>query len=134
MIRDRLMRRLGLIMLAVFVLHVAATFLHWYSLVWWFDMPMHFLGGMAVFYISAVIVLPLRERMQLGRFAFDCVLGGLLIGVLWEAFELYLYMRYGFPPFSAVDSLSDVCFDIAGLCLAAYGAMPILNAAAPSRV
>ncbi len=128
MLRKKFVARLGLYMLVVFTLHETATFLHWYSLVWWFDMPMHFLGGATVFYLSAVLILPALNYVPSWRFVMECILLGLLIGVSWEAFELYMYLHFGSPDFILLDSLSDVCFDIAGLCFAALTALPLFAA------
>ncbi len=134
MLRRQLVRRLGLAMLAVFVLQQIASFLHWFSLVWWFDMPMHFLGGFAMFYLSALVFFRKQPALPWQRYLALCVASGLAIGAGWEAFELGLAIRYGFPPFHFVDSLSDMCFDAAGLCLAAYGAAPLLRSSAAPRV
>jgi hypothetical protein len=126
MIRAKLLRRLALSVISLAVINEFAVFLHWYSLVWWFDMPMHFLGGLSVCYFSAMVWLPFRAKLSDGRFLFDVVITTILIGVMWEGLELYLYIQYGNPPFIMLDSFSDVFFDIAGALLAAYHIVPLL--------
>ncbi len=146
MIRLKLLRRLAISVISLAVINEFAVFLHWYSLVWWFDMPMHFLGGLSVCYFSAMVWLncfegktvarifwnknvlgfPFRAKLSNARFLFDAVLTTLLIGVLWEGLEFYLFMQYGNPPFIMLDSFSDIFFDIAGALFAVYGILPLL--------
>ncbi len=81
---------------------------------------MHFLGGIAVFYLGAILWLPARSRVSTGRFLYEGIITALLLGVLWEALELFLHVRYGTPDFVLLDSISDLCFDLAGTLLAAF--------------
>jgi len=120
MIREKILKKLALAIVALFLLNTGATFFSWYSLAWWFDMPMHFLGGVSVFYISALLWERARTRVSNGRYLYECVITAILLGVLWEALELFLYMHYGTPQFILLDSISDVFFDLAGALYAAY--------------
>ena len=43
--KDFFIRITGLIFVIFFINYLAMTF-HWYSSIWWFDMPMHFMGGL----------------------------------------------------------------------------------------
>ena len=81
---------------------------------------MHFFGGMTAFYIAAAVLFPFFRTQPLPRYLRLSILCALLIGVAWEAFELVLFVKFAFPPFHILDSLSDVCFDLAGILLAAY--------------
>lgn len=126
MIRKKILHRLCVAIVALSVINLMASFLHWYDLVWWFDMPMHFLGGMAVFYLSALLWLPARKWVSNGRFLYEGVITALLFGVLWEALELYLHITYGSPYFVLMDAISDVCFDLAGALLAGFGLAKVL--------
>ena len=62
MLRKSLLSSLGVSMCALALINLPATFFYWYSLVWWFDMSMHFLGGVAVFYLSALVWLPADRK------------------------------------------------------------------------
>ena len=126
MLRKTLLNRLCIAVVCLAVINQAASFLHWYNLVWWFDMPMHFLGGFSVLFFAAIIWLPARKWVSNGRFLWEAVITTVLIGVLWEGLELYLYMQYGSPAFVTLDSLSDVGFDLAGALFAAYVTVPYL--------
>lgn len=114
MLRKKLLKKLVFAFVILLILNEPAVFLHWYNLVWWFDMPMHFLGGLSVFYLSAVIWLPALKYVSYKRYLYESVITALLIGVLWEALELFLFTHLGTPTFFLVDSISDVFFDLAG--------------------
>ena len=43
--RKRLFKIAAYLIATLFLLNYAATKLYWYSSIWWFDMPMHLLGG-----------------------------------------------------------------------------------------
>src|SRR4051812_31980556 len=126
MLRTKILNRLAYSIIILAIVNFIAVRFSWYGLVWWFDMPMHFLGGMSVFYIGALFWLPARKWVRDGRFIYEGIITALLLGVLWEGLELYLFMQYGTPNFFLVDSLSDVCFDLAGAFLAAFMLAPHL--------
>ena len=126
MLRQKLLRKLAISVITLAIINEIAIFIHWYSLVWWFDMPMHFLGGLTVFYFCAIIWIPARKWVSDGRFLFESIITTVLIGVLWEALELYLYIHYGSPDFITLDSMSDVFFDLTGALFAAYCIFPLL--------
>lgn len=106
------------------VVNFVAVYLNWYSFVWWFDMPMHFLGGLSVVYGCAILWAPALKCVSRNRFFFECIITAILVGVLWEALEYYLFINYGSPAFFIVDSFSDIFFDLAG---ALYGIVSIAS-------
>ena len=119
MLRSLLLRRLALSITVLAVGNLVGTLLHWYSLLWWLDMPAHFLGGFAVFYLSAVFLLPyLKKGMSDSRFVFLSILSGFVLGVIWEGFQLFLSVYSGGVQPILLDVLSDLCFDLAGSLIA----------------
>lgn len=120
MTRSKLVQDLAVVIVLLAVFNGLASFFSWYTLAWWFDMPMHFFGGVSVFYISAILWLPARKWVRDGRYIFESVITAVFLGVLWEALELYLHVHYGSPDFILLDSISDVFFDLAGALVAAY--------------
>ncbi|HET8574981.1 MAG TPA: hypothetical protein VFM02_02285 [Candidatus Paceibacterota bacterium] len=103
----------------------------------WFDMPMHFLGGLWSGSIGLwffLLRLPEESRIektkqgprrvhQSGIFSVLAtgILSGLLIGVLWEVFELLLYLYQIMPVGGAnniLDTLGDLFFDTVGAFVA----------------
>ncbi len=127
MIKERLLKKLAVSIVVLALINAVAGFLHLYDLVWWFDMPMHFLGGVSVFYLSTVVWLPARKWVSNGRFIYEGIITALFLGVLWEALELYLHIHYGSPAFVLTDSLSDLCFDLAGACIAAMSTLRVIK-------
>ena len=127
MIRPIIVRRLAKYFVILALINVPATLLYWYHLVWWFDMPMHFLGGVAVFYLAFLLWLPARKWVSANRFYFEVVITALLFGVLWEALELFLYVRFSYPAFHLTDSISDLFFDLAGVFFGVLGTLPLMK-------
>ena len=115
--RTLILNRLALSVTFLAVVNFFATHFSWYSLLWWFDMPMHFLGGGVVFYLSAYVWTGALRYVPLWRFLYESLITALLLGLMWEALELFLYIHYGTPDFVLLDSLSDMCFDLAGALL-----------------
>lgn len=126
MIRRQLLNKLALSIIFLAVINAFAVHFYWYSLLWWFDMPMHFLGGFTVFFFCAIVWLGARKWVSNGRYIFEAIITTVLVGVLWEALELYLYLHFGSPAFVTLDSISDVFFDLAGALFAAYKVIPLL--------
>lgn len=93
-------------------------FLYWRT--WWYDIPMHFLGGL----ICAAIVLwfvayevPPGLRSKVNRLALT-VIATLIIGILWEIFEYKTGITKGEIGYWQ-DTIHDIGMDLAG-GLAAY--------------
>lgn len=127
MIRSILVKRLAYVFVFLALINIFATFLHWYHLVWWFDMPMHFLGGLAVFYLSAVLWLPARKWVSDRRYLFEVFITALFFGVAWEGLEFFLFTRFGFPPFHLIDATSDLFFDMSGSLVGVLAVIPLLK-------
>lgn len=103
-----------LIMIAI-VNGLAETY-HWYWVYRWFDMPMHFaggmwLGGMAIwyFYFRKEVV----PRSFLALFA-TSILIAFGVGFLWEVFEAVVSISTVGHMNDILDTLGDLLFDILG--------------------
>lgn len=109
--RKKLFIRLTLLILCIFVLNFIATKLYWYSSIWWFDMPMHFLGG---FWLGLALLwlFPIDEPAL--KKVFKIALGVLVIGFAWELFEIVVNNIFAQNPFDLIDTTSDIFFDISG--------------------
>ena len=84
---------------------------YWYSSIWYFDMPMHFLGGVWLG-LSAIYLFPLKDYSLKSIFKIFFIV--LLVGVGWELFEILVNKFTIQDPFNSLDTLSDICFDLAG--------------------
>ena len=104
------------IILLVFALNTAGSFLYWYSIFPWFDNFMHFLGGFWV----AVAAYALFYKMISGqgnkwmKFLF-IILWVLFIGLLWEVYEFGVQDLIKATGIASIpDSISDLVFDTLG--------------------
>lgn len=95
----------------VFLLNYLAMQFYWYTSIWYFDMIMHFLGGIWVGFM--VIWFFKIEEISL-KTILQIILSVLFIGVLWEIFEIMLNDYTTQNPFNILDTVSDVFCDLAG--------------------
>ncbi len=111
--RKKLSIRLISLIFFIFIVNYIANAFYWYSLIWYFDMPMHFLGGfwLGLYYVW---LFPLKESETLLSFVVKAILGVLLVGILWEIFQILVNNFIAQNPFDALDTLSDIFFDLAG--------------------
>jgi len=113
--RKKLFKISAYLVIFIFIINYIATKLYWYYSIWWFDMPMHFLGGLFIglgciwFLFHKELPLELSWKLVLKVF-----LSVLLIGVLWELFEIVFYQIIAQSPFHALDTIHDIFFDLAG--------------------
>ena len=113
--------RAGIAVLVVLALHALATGLYWYQDLPWFDVPMHFSGGVAVaLLVLAIWDLTLEKihfQKSVGAFWRHVITAALilgivaLIGIAWEwyefAFDQIAFVAYPtLPPAQTSLSLS----------------------------
>ena len=109
--RKKFLLRLAYLIFFIFIINSLAMKFYWYWTIWYFDMPMHFLGG---FWLSLLLIWFFRIDKISPRLILKISLGVLLIGVSWEIFEFWANNFIGQIPFSIPDTLSDIFFDLAG--------------------
>ena len=111
--------RLTLIVAAVILLlHYLAVTLFLYSYVWWFDIPMHFLGGLAsglfsLWFYSSEIWSGGRKMTHFEVLTVALV-GALIVGLVWELFEYYAGITQNTIGSYPLDTAKDLAMDIAG--------------------
>ncbi len=78
-------------------------------------MPMHFLGGfwLGLFFIYFFHRLGASSNISY-KYFFKIILPVLVVGVFWEVFEFFAYNHFGQNPFDALDTVSDIFFDLVG--------------------
>lgn len=110
-----------IIAIVISLLHYFATALFLYSFVWWFDIPMHLLGGFAVglfslwFYFSKIWI---GEKITSLRVMVVALVGVLLGGVSWELFEYFIGVTVSTVGSYPLDIVKDLANDIVGGYLA----------------
>ena len=106
------------LLIFILILHALATVNFWYLRIFWFDMPMHFLGGLWV----ATVYFYIGFNGRWMKFLTDAIMVlafVALVGVFWEFFEfvsdfLVESKRSGLFQAGAADTLSDLFFDLLG--------------------
>jgi hypothetical protein len=104
--RKEILKRMAQVVFFIFILNTVAKLLYWYTSVWWFDMPMHFLGGFFLGFF-VVYVFSLKDVYKIFLYI-------LIIGIGWEVFELIFNNIIAGQPFIVLDTFSDICFDLSG--------------------
>lgn len=76
---------------------------------------MHFLGGLwlGLAFLWLFLVQDFSKKLIL-----KIILGVFIIGILWEVFEILVNNNIAQNSFSIFDTLSDICFNLAGGILA----------------
>ena len=115
--KQKLKIRLALVTFLVYFLNTIATKFYWYYSIWWFDVLMHFLGGVWVTFILFWFfpVTPLSKN-----YFPKLILGILFVGLGWEVFEIIFNNIIAGITFDLFDTLSDVFFDMLGGVLAVF--------------
>lgn len=109
--RKKLLIRITSLVFSIFILNFLAMKFHWYFSIWYFDMPMHILGG---FWLGLVFFWFFQIKDLSFINISKIILGLLLIGFLWEFFEISVDKIITEKSFSTLDSFSDICFDLVG--------------------
>ncbi|HWA32279.1 MAG TPA: hypothetical protein VG694_02425 [Candidatus Paceibacterota bacterium] len=109
--RKKLLIRTTSLAFFIFFVNFIAMKFHWYYSMWWFDMPMHFVGGFWAGLLVACIYPP--EDVSF-KSVFKFALLVLAIGIAWEIFEIFIYDYFKIQPFNTLDTISDILFDISG--------------------
>src|SRR3989344_5045979 len=108
--KERLLKHLVLLMFFIFIADLLAKTFYWYYTVWWFDIVMHFISG---FWVGLFFLYVFYDKNTFFRKFTAVILGVLLIGILWEIFEVYLNV-VSLESFSIKDTALDMFFDLAG--------------------
>ena len=110
-------RVLIILIVAIAIVNAFAQQYYWFWLMRWFDMPMHFMGGI---WLAGTV---LWWRFFSGRFTNEgsikaifvwAILGALGIGLAWEVYEAGVsYITVGHMN-NMLDTISDLIFDMLG--------------------
>ena len=123
--RKKLIKPLVYIILFILTVNFIANKLYWYSSIRYFDMFMHFLGGIWVGLMSLYFFTFQRISLKL---VVRVLLVVLAVGVGWEIFEFLVNDAFAQNPFNYLDTFSDIFFDLSGgLCAILYVLVPFKN-------
>ncbi len=123
-LRKSFFNKFALSIFGVFVLNALASFFYWYQSFFWFDMVMHFFGGIVVTFFLVFVFYKLYGIWRNEKTFWKGVLMNsalfILVGVLWEIMEYsvqHVFNVYGVLATPA-DSLSDILCGLAGSLIA----------------
>ncbi|HEY4505601.1 MAG TPA: hypothetical protein VJG67_02830 [Candidatus Paceibacterota bacterium] len=126
----KLFKHTFLLLVIVAVLNWLASEFYLYWTIWWFDMLVHFLAGCTV----AMAILWLWPHINKIRthttiqIIFVAIFATLIIGILWELYELYFHLEFlsdGVPYF--IDTSSDLLMDVSGGFIGAWHALRLID-------
>lgn len=128
MVRTRLFKNTFALLVLVGVLDLMGIYLYLYWTVWWFDMVTHFLAG-GVVGLATLLAwqkFSVFTEGKIGKIIWSAVIGGLVVGLLWEEFELYFDLTSFSDGMAYVtDTVSDLILDTVGAFLGALYGMKI---------
>ena len=122
--RKKLFKHLACPAFLILAINFLANKFYRYSSIWYFDIIMHFLGGLWVG-LAFLYFFPLHPTLPLVREGIKegvrVLLFVLLIAVGWEVFEFFVNDVIAQNPFNFLDTISDILFGISGgLCAILY--------------
>lgn len=105
---------------AVLVFHILATIIGWYEMFWWFDIPLHFLGGVAIAISSIVLFQYFKNinQLEIKWLPLKILLAISLVGlsaVCWEFMEFTFDQIFStnMQP-GIVDTIKDLAVGLTG--------------------
>ena len=112
--------------LIILVFQVIANYFYWYWRIWWFDMPMHFAGGLWVgLSVLWFVFLSGKFKGNIQQNALSIFTVGvfsvLTIAILWEVFEYIVQIL--FPrgtPYDILDTTIDIFWGLTGGTIASF--------------
>lgn len=109
--RKKSFKNLAVLIIFIFVAHMLATKFYWYYSIWYFDMIMHFLGGVWLGLCAIYLFTPKSSSL---RSIFLVLFFVLTVGLGWEVFEFIFYNYFAQHFFDVSDTFSDIFFDLTG--------------------
>lgn len=114
--KKSVLKRVFSLVLFILIANLLAMKFFWYSSIWYFDMIMHFLGG---FWLAMILVYVFLYHLKMDRnnyfkLAIYIILSVVVIGFLWEIFEVVVSHLTQASDFNTLDTASDLFFDLTG--------------------
>lgn len=101
---------------SIFFLNLAGGYFSWYSGLWWYDMLMHFMGGMMIG-TTALIFAFITKHFWFGtpkKPNYSRIILVIFLGIVfWEILEFSL-SNIGGDEFYILDSISDMALGLSG--------------------
>jgi hypothetical protein len=111
---SKLFKSFLITLFGVGIMEVITIKLYLFLTIFWFDMVMHFFGGFLVSMFIVWILTWHGKKVSYGQMLLWGVGGAVVIGVLWECFEVYFGMTSLSSPLYLQDNGMDVVMDTTG--------------------
>ncbi len=122
--RAKIFKTAAFLVVSIFFLNFLAMKFYLYYSIWYFDMIMHFLGGVWLGFFVAWMLLQGDDKFPRSYHAFagKVLAGVIFLGVGWELYEAFVdyYLTSDLSRFTSIDTLSDIICDTSGGILAIY--------------
>lgn len=120
-LKTRILYRAALAAVGTFIFNTLGVWISLYGILWWYDIPMHFFGGLFTGLLVLHFLLGYKKTRYLPthRIIFISLVLVCVIGLMWEGYEIVFDIVAGRRHFF-LDSLSDIFFDMAGAVEAAF--------------
>lgn len=99
--------------------YVLALYKDLFFYYWWFDIPMHFLGGFIAGLVSVYyFFIHNQSRVPTERkIFFTAIISAIIIGVVWEIFEYVTKLSFTIGDYR-LDIIKDLFVDVYGAIVA----------------
>lgn len=113
--RASLIKKALFLILIIFFLHKVAGIFYWYTSIVWFDMVMHFLGGVFLALVAGSLGGSLLKNASKTKIFAVVLLFVFVVGIGWEVFEFSVQEIIKIRGLADIpDSFSDLFFDLIG--------------------
>lgn len=104
------------LIIAIAIMNGFAESYYWYWRIRWFDMPMHFAGGV---WLAGTAVWWFCHKDKIIKASFSqifavCIIATLGVGLLWELLQAWLGMVTVGHTNAMSDTMGDLSFDLLG--------------------
>ncbi len=109
-----------LLVFFIWLVNALANTFHWYSAMWWFDIPMHVMGGMFLGLAIGAVCFKRILSLSRGEVLVTVLLFVLIVGIGWEVFEYFVqsFIKGSTQLANIMDSVKDMMMDLIGGLLA----------------
>lgn len=110
-----------LLVLFIWLVNTSANYFYWYSAMWWFDIPMHIMGGMFLGLFGGALFFKKLRDLSNKEALVTILLFVLIIGLGWEVFEYIVQtIIKGQQLANIPDSIKDMVMDLLGGLLTSF--------------
>ena len=131
--KKSLLKHLVFMMFFIFLANFLILKFYWYSLIWYLDIVMHFLGGFWVGLFFLYVFFRKEQPSFTSGLFFKLLFITLLVGLLWELYEFLLNI-IAITPFNLNDTILDIFSSLLGSTVSVFYFLKIIMSAPLNKV